>query len=140
MPPVIVHRLPPAEEYNALRRSVEWPVFDSETVDRALANTLFSAVAIGEAGQVIGMGRVLGDNAIYFHIQDVIVRSDCKGQGIGNLLMQALLDYVASRSSLNTNIGLMCSKDREPFYRNFGFIDRPNEKFGSGMIKIVSKD
>lgn len=140
MYPVIVHRLPSAEEYNALRTSVEWPVFDRETVDLALAHTLFSAVAVDESGDLIGMGRVLGDNAIYFHIQDVIVRPDCQGRGVGNLLMHALLDYVATRSSPNTNIGLMCSKGREPFYRTFGFIDRPGEKFGSGMIKIVSKD
>ena len=31
----------------------------------------------------------------------------------------------------------MSSKGRENFYKSFGFIERPNEKFGAGMIKIV---
>jgi hypothetical protein len=30
----------------------------------------------------------------------------------------------------------MCSKGREDFYKDFGFAERPSEKFGAGMIKI----
>ena len=134
----IVHRAPTVDEYNNLRRSVEWPVFDEAIVNRALGNTLFAVVAVNEEGEAIGMGRVLGDNAVYFHIQDVIVRSDCQGIGVGDMVMKALLDYIENHCVKNSNIGLMCSKGREPFYRGFGFIDRPNEKFGNGMIKVVS--
>ena len=31
----------------------------------------------------------------------------------------------------------MCSKGRENFYEGFGFVQRPNKRFGAGMIKIV---
>jgi GNAT superfamily N-acetyltransferase len=134
----LVYRLPTIEEYNLLRRSVEWPEFDVELVKRALSNTLFSVIAEVDEGVAVGMGRVIGDNAIYFHIQDVIVRSDCQGTGVGALLMKELLAYVDRHSGKNTNIGLMCSKGREPFYLHFGFVERPTEKFGSGMIKVVS--
>ena len=137
MPPKLLYRLPTVDEYNALRRSVEWPEFGDDLVKRALDNTLFSIVAVDDDGEAIGMGRVIGDNAIYFHIQDVIVRSDYNGTGVGTLMMRELLDYVDKHCGKNTNIGLMCSKGREPFYRNFGFAERPTEKFGSGMIKVV---
>ena len=130
-------RLPSVEEYNALRRSVEWPQFDPAIVERALGNTFFSVVAVNETGEAIGMGRVIGDNAIYFHVQDVIVRSDCQRLGIGDLIMHELLTYIHQHAGTHTNIGLMSSKGREPFYRRFGFVDRPSDKFGSGMIKVL---
>jgi GNAT superfamily N-acetyltransferase len=137
MHPKLLYRLPTVDEYNALRRSVEWPEFGYDLADRALRNTLFSVVVVGDDEEAIGMGRVIGDNAIYFHIQDVIVRPDCHGSGVGALMMKELLAYIEKHSGRNTNIGLMCSKGREPFYRHFGFVERPTEKFGSGMIKVV---
>lgn len=133
----IIHRLPTIEEYNALRRSVGWPLFEAETVMTSLKNTLFSAVATNEFGEAVGMGRVLGDNGIYFHIQDVIVRPEYQGEGVGRGVMTALLSYIDRHSVSNTNIGLMCSKGREAFYKEFGFTERPSDKFGSGMIRIV---
>ena len=112
---IIDHRLPTVEEYNALRLAVGWPTFEEHLVQRGLANTLYGVIAIQEGGKVIAMGRIVGDDAIYMHIQDVIKQSAGK----------------------NTNVGLMCSKGREDFYRSFGFVDRPNEKYGSGMIKVI---
>lgn len=133
----VIHRLPTVKEYTALRRSVEWPLFDDNAVLRALSNTLFAAVAVNESGEAIGMGRVLGDNVVYFHIQDVIVNPGYQSKGIGNRIMTALMGYIDKHSLSNSNIGLMCSKAREPFYRQLGFMDRPAEKFGAGMIMVV---
>lgn len=134
----INNRLPTAAEYNELRRLAEWPVFDVNLVERGLANSLHSVVAEDDEGMAIGMGRVIGDNAIYFHIQDVIVRPEFQRQGVGKLIMAELLKYVEINGGRNTNVGLMCSKGREPFYQEFGFIERPNDRFGSGMIMIMA--
>ena len=133
----ISHRLPTPTEYNELRRLAQWPTFSETIVKEALANSLFGVVIHDEQGQILGMGRVLGDNAIYLHVQDVIVRPACQKMGIGKLLMHELLGYVKKVAGQNTNVGLMSSKGRENFYKSFGFIERPNEKFGAGMIKIV---
>ena len=137
MAAIINHRVPTVEEYNALRLAVGWPTFEEHLVERGLANTLCGVIAVHDSGKVIGMGRIVGDDAIYLHIQDVIVRPEYQRQGIGNLIMNTLLDYVKQRAGKNTNIGLMCSQGREDFYRSFGFVDRPNEKYGSGMIKVI---
>ena len=64
MPPKLLYRLPTVDEYNALRRSVEWPEFGDNLVKRALDNTLFSIVAVDDDGEAIGMARVIGDNAV----------------------------------------------------------------------------
>lgn len=130
-------RLPTVIEYNELRRLAQWPEFDANLVKQGLANTLCSVVAEDDEGRAVGMGRVVGDNAIYFHIQDVIVRPEFQRQGVGKLIMTELLKYVEINGGRNTNVGLMCSKGREPFYQEFGFIERPNDRFGSGMIMIM---
>lgn len=133
---ILTKRIPTVKEYNELRKLAEWPVMDEDLVKVGLANTLFSVVVHDDNGLILGMGRVLGDKAIYLHIQDVIVRPQFQKQGIGRMMMTELLNYTDSIGGKNTNIGLMSSRGREAFYKSLGFIERPNERFGSGMIKI----
>lgn len=132
----IFHRNPTVAEYNELRRLAEWPELDEKLIQKGLSNSLFAVVVLDEHNLVMGMGRVIGDGAIYIHIQDVIVRPAFQRQGIGKLIMNELLQYVDTIAGRNTNIGLMASKGREEFYKSFGFIERPGKKFGAGMIKI----
>jgi GNAT superfamily N-acetyltransferase len=132
-----VNRSPTIDEYNTLRSLAQWPTFQEPVVRKALANSLY-CVCIELDGAIVGMGRIAGDNAIYLHILDVIVHPEYQRKGIGTLIMNALMGYVETVASENTNIGLMCSQGREEFYKGFGFITRPDEKFGAGMIKIVT--
>ena len=75
--------------------------------------------------------------APFIYIQDVIVRPEYQRKGIGSLIMKELLSFAEKSGGKHTNIGLMCSKGREAFYKDFGFIERPNENFGAGMFKIL---
>ena len=131
-----IKRSPTVKEYCTLRESVEWPAIEEKLVTQALANSLYAVVVEDDLGQVLGMGRIVGDNAIYLHIQDVIVHPEFQKKGIGRLVMNELMQYVEQAGGKNTNIGLMSSTGREKFYEAFGFIQRPGEKFGSGMIMI----
>jgi predicted N-acetyltransferase YhbS len=133
---IISRTNPTVAEYNALRESVAWPTFEPNLVEIALSNSLFSVV-VHDDGFIIAMGRVVGDRAIYLHLQDVIVRPDFQRQGIGRSVMKELLTFAENAGGKNTNIGLMCSIGREAFYKEFGFSERPNEKFGAGMIKVL---
>jgi GNAT superfamily N-acetyltransferase len=132
---VVEKRIPTLEEFNYLREAAGWPLLKDELTREGLSRSLFGA-CISLNNQVVGMGRVIGDNAIYFHIQDVIVHPSQQGKGLGKLIMNALLEYIDRASGANSNIGLMCSKGREKFYERFGFTARPTAKFGAGMIKI----
>ncbi|WP_253287331.1 hypothetical protein [Clostridium bornimense] len=51
------------------------------------------------------------------------------------------MDYIYnnSLSDTKTTIGLMAAKGKEEFYKKFGFIERPNDHQGPGMIQIISK-
>jgi ribosomal protein S18 acetylase RimI-like enzyme len=101
-----------------------------------LERSLFG-VCVMNRDRIVGMGRVVGDGSIYFHIQDVVVDAMHPRSGVGKILMEEMMKYVNETAGPNANIGLMCSKGRERFYEGFGFTIRPGEKFGAGMIKIV---
>jgi GNAT superfamily N-acetyltransferase len=132
----IIHRSPTVAEYNLLRQLADWPVMDEQLVRTGLTNSLFSVVLVDEVGSIAGMGRIVGDGALYFHISDVIIRPDLQNKGLGRRIMNELMKWLEGVGGKHTNIGLMASKGREKFYRDFGFMDRPGEKFGAGMILI----
>lgn len=68
-------------------------------------------------GKIIGMGRIIGDGARIFYIQDVVIHPNFQGKGIGTTIMEKLIAYI----------------------EKFGFQKRPNEFRGNGMIMNISK-
>lgn len=124
--------------FNKLRPSELFQAYDQADVEIALINTLYSIVIYDDT-EPIGMGRLIGDNRISFFIKDVSVVPGYRKQGIGQLIMKYLLKYIESNGSHNAYIGLMSTPNKEHFYEKFGFVKRPNESHGHGMIKFLQK-
>ena len=128
----VVERLPSQDEYNQLRASVGWGVYERGVADAALPRSLYCVCALVE-GSVVGMARVIGDGGLVYYIQDVIVRPEYQRQGIGTRLMERIMAYIRSHAHHNSVIGLMAAVGKEPFYERYGFTRRPNDRLGSGM-------
>lgn len=122
------------EEYQLLRSTTGWDMLDDLVVEKALKNDLFS-ICIFDESQLIGMGRVIGDGAIYFYIQDVIVHPNYQGIGIGEMLMQNIEEYLSEAANTNSFIGLMAAAGVSPFYERFGYEVRPENR--PGMYKVI---
>ncbi|WP_195576306.1 GNAT family N-acetyltransferase [Paenibacillus sp. 1001270B_150601_E10] len=105
-------------------------------VEIALHNTLYSVVVFNEE-RPVGIARVVGDDRIVFFIKDVVVDPAYQHRSIGTMLMDSILDYIYEKACPSAYIGLMCTPNTEPFYEKFGFIRRPNEHHGYGMVKFV---
>ena len=121
------------EEYQLLREKVGWWSTDSIATQKALDNSLYSIAAVSD-GKVIGIGRVVGDNGLYYYIQDLIVHPDYQLKGIGREIMSRLLNYINTNAKKGAFIGLMAAKGLEGYYKELGFIPRPEE--GPGMYYI----
>ncbi|MEA9389568.1 GNAT family N-acetyltransferase [Acerihabitans sp. TG2] len=130
--------VPSADEYNDLRIAVGWDLSTPEIITLALQNSLFT-VTLRQAGQLVGMARVVGDGGLAFYVQDVIVLEHLRGQGYGKLLMDEVMKYLHATAKPGSGIGLMAALGKEAFYEPFGFHRRPNTLRGSGMSQHPSK-
>ena len=126
---------PSAEEFNYLTNSVGWGIRKNNIVDEALKNTLYS-LCVYDDDKLIGYGRIIGDKTIFLYIQDIMVVPEYQSKHIGTGIMKNLLKKINGYKKINPNIRtyLGASKGKESFYEKFGFISRPNEDLGAGMI------
>ena len=133
----IDNKLPRPEEYNALRKSAGWGIFDEQSASEGLEGSLYT-VSVREDGILVAFGRVVGDGHITFYIQDVIVVPDKRGNGYARIVMEHIMDYIGGVAAPGAIVGLMASKGVENLYRKFGFIERPAGKnIGAGMTLPV---
>jgi ribosomal protein S18 acetylase RimI-like enzyme len=126
----------PGVLFSQLRLSVGWGIPNRKAIATGLNNTIYSLCS-ERKNEIIGYGRIVGDGGFTVFIQDVIVKPPYQKQGIGTAIMTKLMEYINGNYTTGTYIGLMATKGREAFYKKFGFIERPNEQFGAGMIQFI---
>lgn len=130
-----IEKTPIATEFNMLTESVCWGTRENNIIEEALRNTLYSLCVYNE-NKLIGYGRIIGDKTIFLYIQDIMVIPEYQGKKIGTGIMNKLLEQIDEYKKVNPDIRtyLGASKGKESFYEKFGFISRPNEELGAGMI------
>lgn len=129
----IVYRSPTIEEYISLRKAVGWDIPDEQAIKISLKNALFS-VCLVKGNNIIGYGRVVGDEGLYFYIQDIIVLPEYQGHGYGKKVMDEIMNYINQKARKGAFIGLFSAKGLEGFYKKYGFKERPDENSGAGMF------
>ena len=84
--------------------------------------------------ELIGMGRLVGDGAMYWYLQEIVVLPAYQGMGIGTMIVNHLVDYAVKNSSTGkfTTIGGVSAKGKEGFYHKLGFEVIPN-----GIRKMI---
>lgn len=130
-----VEKIPTPDEFNALTDAVDWGKRDNKIIDEALKNTLYS-LCVYNGDKLIGYGRIIGDKTIFLYIHDVMVIPEYQGKKIGTKIMENLLEQIEKYKKVNPEIRtyLGASKGKEGFYEKFGFVSRPNNELGAGMI------
>lgn len=133
----IENNFPTLEEYKYLCESVGWTNYmNFEVVKTSLKNSIH-CITVKDNKQIVGMGRIVGDGAIYFYIQDIVVHPDYQKHGIGNEIMNHLVEYLKINAPDKAFVGLFASQGKETFYEKFNFKDySPNM---TGMFTVISK-
>ncbi len=123
-----------AKDFIKLRVSAGWGELLEQQAQDALKNSLFTN-AVMDQGQVIGMGRLVGDGVYICYVQDLVILPKYQGKGIGKLIMERLIAHTKEHgvSETNVTLGLFAAKGKEEFYQKLGFTIRPNENRGAGM-------
>ena len=125
-----------AEDFIRLKVATGFIDRPLQQVERALKNGLFNVSAVCD-GKVVGMGRLVGDGAMYWYLQEIIVLPEYQGKGIGKSIVNRLIEHIKSEAVPGTKIeiGLTAVKGKEPFYEKFGFSVCP-----TGMKKQMEID
>jgi GNAT superfamily N-acetyltransferase len=129
----VVEQLPSPADYNRLRDLVGWGTYEEDVIARSLPQSLYCVCAKVD-GQVVGMARVVGDGGTVFYVQDVIVVPGYQRRGIGTQMMDRVMAYLGAHAHRNSFVGLMAAKGIEAFYARYGFVVRPTDTLGPGMI------
>jgi GNAT superfamily N-acetyltransferase len=131
---VLDDRLPTLDEYRDLCTAVGWaPVLNFDAAPASLARSLLGVVAtLGD--RTVGMGRVVGDGAIYHYVQDVVVHPDLQRSGIGDAIVGRLVAQIHARAPERAFIGVFAATGTTPFYERHGFIEH---EALLGMFQVV---
>jgi GNAT superfamily N-acetyltransferase len=130
----IVERMPILEEYHAICTTVGWAeVINFEAAKTALPNSLYGVVAV-HAGLAVGMGRIVGDGAIFFYIQDIAVLPEHQGKGVGGRILAQLMAYLRDHAPEKAFIGLFAAEGTLSFYERYGFRQYPDL---TGIYQVI---
>ena len=98
---------------------------------KGLGQELFSVILRSEkSGEIVGMGRVVGDGGTIFVIYDMMVIKSFQKKGGGTMIMDAIMDYILKEAPPNSYINLMA--DVDGFYERWGF--EPSLPRSRGMV------
>ena len=127
-------------DYNRLRKSVNWSEIPPRQAQIGLNNTAFQIVATA-GGTPVGMARVVSDGGYIRYIADVVVQPEYQGHEIGKTMLSKIMEYINTDLEDGDKIlvCLMAAKGKEPFYKPFGFEERPGKEFGAGMSQWIIK-
>ncbi len=116
----LVERCPTVEEYSRLIAAVGFKPRDPVAISTALAQSIFSICAQSN-GNIIGMGRVIGDGGLHYYLTDVIVHPAHQRRGVGSRIVQALTAFVERVPFKNTWVGIFPVEGTADFYARFGY-------------------
>ncbi len=130
---VTIRELEEKDLFNGFLESMDSLKLTSN-LDREKAKEIFEKISSNSNHFVyvaILDGRVVGSTTMLIepkfihdgrnvaHIEDVVVSNECQGRGIGEMLMQSLLDLAKDNNCYKTILD--CSDEVKPFYEKIGF-------------------
>ncbi|WP_104087475.1 MULTISPECIES: GNAT family N-acetyltransferase [unclassified Cryobacterium] len=113
----------PRHDLVGLYSSVGWTAYasDPDALVRAVEQSSYVLTASNEDGELVGLARVISDNATICYLQDILVSPRQQRAGLGKALVEKVLErYVHVRQKVLLT-------DDEPgqraFYESLGFIE-----------------
>ncbi len=98
--------------------SEEFTPESREFIGRIIRHSFCFVIAL-DNDDIIGMGRIISDGVSDAYIQDVTVRQDYRGKGIGQRIIRTLVNHLKACGI--GWIGLISEPGYERFYENLGF-------------------
>ena len=122
---------PDPETFLRLRAAAGMRPRSVKGASKGLGQELFSVVLrLEKSGEIVGMGRIVGDGGTIFVICDMMVIESFQKKGGGTMIMDAIMGYLLEEAPPNSYINLMA--DVDGFYEKWGF--EPSLPRARGMV------
>jgi|TARA_B100001996_G_scaffold364422_1_gene333429 GNAT superfamily N-acetyltransferase len=118
----LIKEKPSTKDFIMLRKLAGMPARSEEGVRKGIGNSLFSVIIVEEKKgkkRTVGMGRVVGDGGTVYHICDMVVLPELQNQGLGTMIMDAIMEYIHNEAPELSYVNLMA--DVDGFYQKWGF-------------------
>jgi GNAT superfamily N-acetyltransferase len=113
------------QEFMHVREELGMPAVSFPVAARALRDDIFNVVVLLDGETPIGCGRVIGDGALNFFVQDILVVPQMQRRGIGSRVMEIILGQLGTMAAAGAFVGLIAASGTEPFFAKHGFAARP---------------
>lgn len=110
-------------EYVALRVAAGLSPRTLAQAEIAIRGTWAFRRVVTASGELVGMGRVVGDGGWYFLIADMATRPDHQGRGIGGAVLDDLLEEIRRRAEPDAYVTLTADPPGRRLYETRGFAD-----------------
>ena len=117
---VLVERFPGIDDYRRMRASTGLSAKSAAASARGLANTTYG-VSLLRDGNVVGMGRIVGDGGCFHFVVDIAVDPQLQGRGLGKRIMDALDAWLRANAEPTAHVSLFADGNARHLYARYGF-------------------
>lgn len=132
------HRLqdaaPTIAEYRALRERSGLSPKSEGQARGAIANSWAFRTVTGPDGEVVAMGRIVGDGGWYFLVADMATFPEHQGRGLGAAVLDALLAAIREHAEPGAYVTLTADSPGRRLYESRGFVDVAPERTGMSLL------
>jgi ribosomal protein S18 acetylase RimI-like enzyme len=116
----LVEATPSSSDYRRLRIAAGLSAKSGEAAAAGLPNTIFG-VSIRKEGEVVGMGRIIGDRGLFFQIVDIAVDPKHQKRGLGKRIVAALVGHLRETAPSGAYVSLIADGEAHRLYSLYGF-------------------
>ena len=129
----VVYQLIEPDVYRSLRVACGLSPKSAEAAIIGMKNSLCCVAGLN-SGNVVGMGRLVGDGACHCQVVAISVLPEHQGQGLGKLIMQKLEEFITDNIPSSCYVNLIADGEAHRLYEQYGFKSVWPESRGMGKV------
>ena len=133
---ILVVGVPSVEDYCRLRVSAGLSPKSPEAAAAGLPNTLFGVLVLKE-DKVIGMGRAVGDDGLFYQVVDIAVEPEHQRRGLGKAIVGKIVEHLKQSAPAGAHVSLIADGLAHHLYAQFGF--KPTAPDSIGMAFSINR-